>query len=158
MVMNIGCSPTVYDSTSTAIKTVYFVSGFSKVITQPFVSDSVNNQYGTSTTSSICGTTSVTLIEKDSYNRDFTPSIVTASTSTGVPVLTFYRSCTNCAGTHTIYVTYYLTSYPSIKTTYTLTVYPSSLVFTATADQTYSVFKTALTFYASYFYILPTAA
>ena len=158
--MNVGCSPTVYDSTSTATKTVYFISGQSKVITQPFVSDSVNNQYGTSTTSSICGTTSASLTEKDYYNRDITSSIATVSTSTGVPVITFSitNGNQNYAGTHTITVWYWLTSYTSIKTNYQLTAYACDLVGSATADQSYTVFKTELTFYAAYFYISPTAA
>ena len=87
MVMNIGCSPTVYDSTTSATKVVYFVSGKTKIVTQPFVSDSVNNLYGTGASPSICGTTTVAL-----YENGYTVGYVSASTSTGVPVLTFYTT------------------------------------------------------------------
>ncbi len=87
--------------------------------------------YGTSTTSSICGTTSVTLTEGWGY----TPSIVTASTSTGVPVLTFYVRDGSYDYTHSITVKYYLTSYPSISATpYVMTVYACDLRNSNTAD------------------------
>jgi hypothetical protein len=76
----------------------------------------------------MCGTTSVTLIEKDVYNRDVASSIATASTSTGVPVLTFYIASGDYAATHNITVWYSLTSYSSIKTSYTLIAYACDLV------------------------------
>jgi len=57
-----------------------------KTVTQPFISDSANNIGGTSTTSSMCGTTSVTLSETSSYYS--TSGWITASTSAGYPIFT----------------------------------------------------------------------
>ena len=70
------------------------------------MSDSVNNAYGSSSTSSICGTTSVAL-SGGSWS-----SYLTVSTSAGYPVMKFLTSSASLVGTHTpITVYYYLTSY-----------------------------------------------
>jgi hypothetical protein len=74
--------------------------------------------YGTGASPSICGTTTVSMYDGYYYTADY----VSASTSTGVPVLTFYTTNGNYVAKRTLTVTYTLTS-NSKTTTYTMTVY-----------------------------------
>ena len=59
-------------------------------------------------------------------------------------------------GPHTVIVRYYLTSYTSISKSFTMIVYICNLVAPTTTDQTYIIFKDALTFSVAYFTITPS--
>jgi hypothetical protein len=81
---------------------VYFLTD-SKTVTYPFLNDAVNRQYGLSATSSICGLTTVTLLDNGA-----TPDYVSVSTSSGSPILTFSSSSSFDVGTYTLTIIYKL--------------------------------------------------
>jgi hypothetical protein len=114
------CSSTTYEAISTVTYTdsfVYYLGG-SKTLTYPFLNDSFNKLKGSSSTSSICGLTTVSLQDNGS-----TPAYVTVSTSTGSPVLTFSSSSSLVVGTHTLNIQYKLASFTTVTTSFTMTVY-----------------------------------
>jgi hypothetical protein len=86
-------------------------------VTYPFLNDSINNLYGTSNTSSICGLTTVTLEENGA-----SPAYVTISTSSGSPILTFSSSSSSVVGTHTLSIIYKLASNTTVTTNFSMTV------------------------------------
>ncbi len=109
--------------------------------------------YGSSSTTSICGGTIVTVSEDG-----FTPTYVTVSTSSGYPVLKFSSSTESNVGTHTITVIYALRRYTTITTSVTMTIYICQLVVPAAISaKSYSIFTTALTFSMGYFTIMPSS-
>ena len=152
--MNDGCSGTVYDTipSSAVLEAIQYI-GNTKIVTQPFINDSANIKGGSSTSSSICGTTSITLSDTGYYS---TPGYVSVSTTVGYPVLTFPSSNSGYVGTHTLTLKYYLTSWTSTTTSFTMKVYICTLVAPATSIQYYTIFKTAVTFSVAYFTISPT--
>ena len=103
----------------------------------------------------MCGTTSVTLSETNSWS---TSNWVTASTSAGYPVLSIYTTSSSYVGTRTLIIKYYLTSWTSTTTTFDMTAYICQLVAPSISAKTFSVFKPASTFTVNHFTISPSAA
>ena len=70
-------------------------------------------------------------------------------------MLSFYETDSKWVATRTLYVKYYLKSYPTISKTLTMKVNICKMYVSSVAAQTYTIFKTALNFSAAYFSISP---
>ena len=73
-------------------------------------------------------------------------------------MITFTATGTGSIGYHSVTVKYYLTSYSSISKSVIMAVYVCQMYVSATAAQTYTIFKTAKTFSIAYFTISPSTA
>ena len=160
--MNDGCPFTVYDTaapTDWVSKVTYLVGATAQTVTLPFIDDTINEGFGTSTSTSICGNTSITTYEfYYGYYYYYVLDYLTAVTSAGQTVITIFITKNDYVGDRTLYVKYYLTSYPSISRTLTINVRICQLNAPSTTTQYYTIYKTALVYSVSYFWITPTSA
>ena len=73
-------------------------------------------------------------------------------------MLSFYETDSKWVATRTLYVKYYLKSYSTISKTLTMKVNICKMYVSSVTAQTYTIFKTALSYSAAYYSISPVAA